>query len=694
MHRDYSDRGVKFYYIYKYLAHAGAKGYVNPYTLKERLLHIKEAQRTLGTEIPWLCDSMDNRLKHQLGEAPTSEFVIDPEGRVVRRRAWGNLAELREDLKQLVGPIENPTRPEDLELTTAPPARVAPRGIVKPIKPPGGMKPLRIEPAVSEAGEPFYVKLRPQADRRLLSTGTGRLFLDFRMDPIYHVHWNNLTKPIRVQIDTPAATTAAPNPAIGPDPEEPADMDPRQFLIDVQNWDRRQPLRLKVNYFACNDEQGWCRPVTQHYAVYCAEDVEDGYYVAPLEHGDIWPAFRGPNGNGKSSARNVPRRWGPNQNIAWRSELPGPGDSSPVVASDRVFITCAEDEGKKRSLFCFDRDSGESLWVRTVEFDRVMPTHKTNPYCASTPLVVGSRVIVWHGSAGLYCYDLDGKQLWFRDLGEFRHMWGYASSPIFYRDRIIMNCGPGKNTFVAAIKLTDGEVLWKTEELSLGNGDRNESGKYMGSWSTPVIARIGDQDQLICSHPTRVRGYDIETGEVLWTCDGLRGPKGDLAYSSPIIADDTCVVIGGFNGPSFAFKLGGHDNITEQNRLWREERNPQNIGSGIFVGQHVYVPDAGPGTLRCLNPSTGEVVWQTRLPGGNAWGSIVYANGLAYVTTQSGNTVVFRPSPERYQEVAVNPLNESSNSTPAIAEGEIFIRTFEALYCIRADSQAEPDGTQ
>jgi outer membrane protein assembly factor BamB len=402
----------------------------------------------------------------------------------------------------------------------------------------------------------------------------------------------------------------------------------------------------------------------------------------------VWPGFRGPLGNGHSPARNLPLSWSPNQNISWRSELPAPGNSSPVVTGNRVFVTCAEDQGRRRSLYCFDRKSGQQVWVRPVTFGKVMPTHKTNPYCASTPLIVGQRVVVWHGSAGVFCYDLDGQQLWSRDLGEFRHMWGYASSPIFFKDRIILNCGPGKRTFLIALNVTDGSTLWQTDEPVEGDGNRNEAGDYSGSWSTPLIAYVKGKAQVICCWPTRVHGYDPETGDIIWTCDGVRGKKGDLSYSTPLIARNLCVVLSGFNGPAFGFEYGGTGNITEKARLWRFEPGPQNIGSGVLVGQHIYVPDAGPGTLRCIDPKTGDVVWQQRMPQ-TAWGSIVYADRRAYVTCQNGDTVVFEPSPQAYNELAVNSLNEPSNATPAVAEGEIFLRTDRALYCIRESSAAE-----
>ncbi len=401
----------------------------------------------------------------------------------------------------------------------------------------------------------------------------------------------------------------------------------------------------------------------------------------PALAGD-WPAFRGPHGNGISDETNVPTEWGPDKNIKWKAALPDAGNGSPIVVGQRVFVTCAEEKGAKRSLICLDRATGEQLWVRTVEFEPDWPTHKANPHCSSTPASNGKLVVVWHASAGLYCYDLDGQQQWSRDLGEFKHMWGEGPSPVIYKDHIILHCGPGKQVFMTAIDLASGDTLWKTDEPISGDGDHNENKKYMGSWATPVLATIDGKDQFVCTMPTRVNSYDPNTGEILWTCDGIRGPKGDLAYSSPLIAGDFCVATGGFNGPSVGFKLGGAGNITEDNRVWRLEKNPQSIGSGVFLGQHIFKPNAGPGTLECLEAATGEVVWTDRAGGGIYWGSIIAADGKLYVTNQDGTTVVFKPNPDEFELVAENKLGETSNSTPAISNGQIFIRTHQHIYCI------------
>jgi outer membrane protein assembly factor BamB len=170
---------------------------------------------------------------------------------------------------------------------------------------------------------------------------------------------------------------------------------------------------------------------------------------------------------------------------------------------------------------------------------------------------------------------------------------------------------------------------------------------------------------------------------MLWYCDGIRGPKGDLAYSSPVLAGDICIAIGGYGGPGMAFKLGGSGDITAS-RLWRIEVNPQSIGSGVVVDGHFYRPNAGVNTIDCLDPATGKALWSDRAPGSAMWGSIVYAAGRCYVTNQKGETIVFKPNPDKFELLARNDLGEVSNSTPAISDGEIFLRTHQHLYCIAA----------
>ncbi len=399
--------------------------------------------------------------------------------------------------------------------------------------------------------------------------------------------------------------------------------------------------------------------------------------------GEDWPGFRGPNGNGVTHEKSVPLTWNAERNIKWKAPLPRPANGSPIVSNERVFVTSArDDEGRQRSLHCFNRTDGKQLWVHTVDFAKKMPTHKTNPYCGSTPAANGEVVVVWHASAGLVCVDFGGNEVWSRDLGEFEHMWGYGTSPVIYKDRVILHSGPGKRNFVAAFDLETGKTIWEVDEPQLGkNSSEREDGKYKGSWCTPVVVNVDGNDQIICTMPTRVVAFDPRDGGVVWSCDGIRGPKGDLSYSSPLTSDGVLVAIGGFQGPSIGVRLGGTGNITDSGRLWRNERNPQSIGSGVFLDGFIYRPNAGPGTIECLDPKTGKVVWSER-SSGTSWGSIVYAADRCYLTNQGGKTIVFKPNPDQFDGLASNELGESSNSTPAISNGEIFIRTFEHLYCI------------
>lgn len=397
-----------------------------------------------------------------------------------------------------------------------------------------------------------------------------------------------------------------------------------------------------------------------------------------------WPAFRGPDGNGIARSDRAPLHWGPDQNIRWKNPLPGPGNSSPIVSRGRVFITCAEDQGAKRHLYCFDRETGARLWTRTVSFSGVEPTHPSNPYCASTPAADGQRIVVWHGSAGMYCYDLDGKELWQTDLGSFRHEWGYASSPIIHQQKVILNAGPGARTFLAALDLESGKVLWKHEEP--GGLDQTDK-RMVGSWTTPIIALVNGQDQVLCSMAERLIACEPETGALLWSCSGLGTEKVALVYACPIVCGDVAVAFTGWvNGPTMGLKLGGSGDVTASNRLWLDKQN-QRIGSGVAVNGFIYIVNAGPGTAQCIEPASGRIVWTERLEGGESWGSVISAAGRLYVTSRRGVTTVFRPDPARCEILAANDLQERSNATPAISDGQLFLRTDEHLFCIEEPVQ-------
>ncbi|MAG56927.1 MAG: serine/threonine protein kinase [Planctomycetes bacterium] len=395
-----------------------------------------------------------------------------------------------------------------------------------------------------------------------------------------------------------------------------------------------------------------------------------------------WPAFRGPAGDGIAAAKSAPERWTATTNVKWKVPLARPANGSPIIVKGKVFLTMAGDEdGKRRGLHCYDAVTGKELWVRTAEFGQRMPTHKTNPYCGTTPVSDGTRVVVWHSSAGLWCYDLDGKQLWKRNLGEFRHEWGYGTSPVLHDGKVILNSGPGTRPFVAAFDLETGKTIWKTDEPDRRSEAQRKKKRLVGSWSTPVIARVGAGYQIICPQPTRIVGYDPATGAVVWTCGGMSCAKGDLAYSSPIIARGVCMVRAGYAGPSIGVRLGGGGDVTGTHRAWRHAKQKSNVGSGVFVDGHVYMPDSD-SFVSCIDTKTGERIWTERAGRGPCWGSIVYAAGRLYLMNQRGDTVVFRPNGKKLDVIATNSLGERTNSTPVFADGDLFIRTHAHLYRI------------
>ncbi|MCA9080260.1 MAG: PQQ-binding-like beta-propeller repeat protein [Planctomycetaceae bacterium] len=403
-------------------------------------------------------------------------------------------------------------------------------------------------------------------------------------------------------------------------------------------------------------------------------------------HADDWLRFRGPNGQGVVEGE-YPLTWTRQQNVKWRAELPAPGNSSPIVVAGQVFITQATDQGRQRHLMCFDRSGGTELWRRTIDFGKVEETHKTNPYCSASPVSDGERVVCWHGSAGTHCYDLAGELQWSRDLGTFHHIWGEASSPIIHGDNVYQICGPGERTFVIALNKRTGETIW--ESPMEPDGSVSDKGRYVGTWATPVVVTVDGQQQLLCALHKRVVAYDLTSGQELWSTAGVSSQRGDLVYTSPLVTKTEAVVFGGYGGPMFAFRLGGSGDVTEANRMWHIEKqwHPQRIGSGVILGDKIIMANADdPGSVQCFVLATGETLWEERRTGaGPHWGSIIHNGDKLYVQGQKGAIQVLSANPEKFELLAENDLGETSNSTPAFSDGEIFIRTHEALYCVSAE---------
>lgn len=391
-----------------------------------------------------------------------------------------------------------------------------------------------------------------------------------------------------------------------------------------------------------------------------------------------WLQWRGPMGTGQSEEKNVPLTWSKTENVKWKVPLDGPGNSSPIVVSDKVFITHAPAGSPSRGLHCFDRQTGKPLWKHQVEYAENELTHQTNPFCSPSPVSDGQQVVAWYGSPGIYAYDLAGTVLWHKDLGKVEHIWGFGSSPVIVGDLVILNFGPGTNAFVIALDKHTGNEVWRREYP----GQKSEKiDEYRGSWSTPVVLRESGRTLVLVSLPGALRAVDPKSGEEIWSCRGL----GPLSYTSPLIDDDVVIAMSGYGGPALAVKTGGKGDVTDTHRLWHQEtpKPPQRVGSGVVVNHHIYILNE-PMIAWCLDARTGEKKWEQRLGRDRSWCSMVHAAGRLYISNKGGVTFVLKPSPESLEVLAENDLGEQIEASPAISNGQIFIRTHKSLYCIEA----------
>lgn len=398
--------------------------------------------------------------------------------------------------------------------------------------------------------------------------------------------------------------------------------------------------------------------------------------------GANWPAWRGPFGTGVTPETDLPLTWTATENVKWKVALPERGNSTPIVWGDRVFIT--QNIGDRRAVICFDRKDGKQLWVQGPNFSEKERTHPTNPYCSASPVTDGERVIAWFGSAGLWCWDLAGKELWHVDLGRHDHEWGYAGSPVIHGDLCFLNFGPGERTFLIAVDKQTGKKAWQVDVVEAHPEERTDgfAGKkgVIGSWSTPLIVNGGGRDELVMSWPEKLVSYAPATGKVLWTCSGLN----PLLYSSPMFGQGIVIASGGYGGSTIAVKPGGDGDVTGD-RLWYKARDKQRIGSGVITEGYFYILNT-PGTAQCIELASGKEMWEERLQGtggrSESWSSMVLSGDRIYALNQNSDTIVIKAAPT-FEKLAVNPLGDGmTNASHAVSDGDLFIRTHKHLWCI------------
>ncbi|MDP7049703.1 MAG: PQQ-binding-like beta-propeller repeat protein, partial [Verrucomicrobiota bacterium] len=303
-----------------------------------------------------------------------------------------------------------------------------------------------------------------------------------------------------------------------------------------------------------------------------------------------WPSWRGDMaGSGLAKGEKVPLKWDTKKNVRWRVPLPDRGNSTPVVWGGKVLITQATDADNRRTVMCFDKRTGELLWRSGVTYAKKESTHKTNPYCSGSPATDGRIVVANYASAGVAAYDLEGQQLWHRDLGPQEHIWGNGTSPVLFGDLCIIYHGPGPHSSLHGLDKLTGRTVWtrKVEEKDDPNrvdGFRGRDGGINGAFTTPIVIEANGRAELILSRANALQAFKPADGSELWHCNGLN----PLIYTSPVYDGNVLLTMGGYFGASFAVKPGGSGDVTAK-RLWLDPRSKKNrLGSPVVRDGHAY----------------------------------------------------------------------------------------------------------
>jgi outer membrane protein assembly factor BamB len=393
-----------------------------------------------------------------------------------------------------------------------------------------------------------------------------------------------------------------------------------------------------------------------------------------------WTSFRGPTAQGISPSANLPLNWGADQNIRWKSEIPGPGASTPVIWNDAVYVTCytgylvtpdqpGRQEDLQRHLLCFDRLSGRlqrqlSVAAALPEEERI----REHGFAASSPAVDADLVCCFFGKSGVIAWNHEGKQLWKTSVGSRTHGWGSAASPVIHGNLIFINASVESQSLVALDRLTGREV-WR-------------AGEIREAWNTPlvVINTAGQEELIIGTHGT-IRAYEPTSGELLWTC------RTDISWymvPGPVAHDGVVYFLGGRSGTaSLAVRTGGRGDVTETHRLWTSLRG-SNVSSPVLRNGKLFWMHDSRATAYCAEAATGELHYERRVNrAGQVYSSALLAGDRIYYLTRSGRTVIVQANTE-FEQLADNDLGDRSpfNGSFAVDGNRLFVRSDRWLYCI------------
>jgi len=413
-----------------------------------------------------------------------------------------------------------------------------------------------------------------------------------------------------------------------------------------------------------------------------------------------WPKWRGPNETGVAKG-SAPIEWDDTKNIAWKVNIPGRGHSSPVLWGDLVFITTAVPVGEappaapvagqgggrrpgagggsasgvehKFMVMALDRKSGKTVWEKTLltATPHEGYHHLYGSFASNSPVTDGKLLFAFFGSRGIYALDLKGNIVWQKTFGKMRMRLGFGEGvpTVLDGERLLLNFDQEDGSYLQVLDKNTGKEIWKVE--------RQEA----SSWSPPSVVTVAGRKQIIVAATTKVRAYDYQTGKVIWECGGL----GTNVIPAPILHNNTVIVMSGHRDPNrMAIKLGRDGDLTGTDAVvWQNTKgNSYTPSPVLYDGKLYFVTDNG--ILSAINATTGEQLYQERLPGTYSLkASLVAANGNLYVSTEQGDVLVVKMS-DKLEVLATNKMtNEFFIATPAIADGEMYLRGRNTLYLIR-----------
>ena len=396
---------------------------------------------------------------------------------------------------------------------------------------------------------------------------------------------------------------------------------------------------------------------------------------AASSNADDWPGWRGPRGDGISLETSAPLTWSAKENIGWRTPLPGSGLSSPIVLGDRVFVTAGDTSDETRRVICVEASTGKILWNISVHRGPGGKMHRFNSTASSTPVSDGQFVFAtFVDDQGLYvaAVDFEGTLVWTKNPGTFYSNHGFAACPVLYGEGVIVNGQQDGEAFVCMLRRQDGHEIW-----------RHKPTINLRSFSTPVLTAVDGEDQLILTGSSQTIGLNPKTGETIWHADG----PSQKFVCTPAVGHGLVFSFGGSpDKHAMAVRLGGRGDVLQSGLVWRNERSMPYVPSPILVGDYLHIINDS-GVYTCLEPRTGKTL-NTGRKLGSVYSSPISVADRVYFFEDSGVCTIIRNNPN-FEILAQNELGEPTQTTPAISNGKLYVRTDSHLVQIGATEVAK-----